>query len=363
MTKDIGSAVFETALSPANCRTIQTALPRHISDGIGVGAMMDDDTAIKKRVREMMECSDSPLRRLFRIEDEVRDVVDRVGAAIRDGRVAAVDGTNAMNHVQMMSRGAFACAVGYVTALNRGSPHVVVTTTTSQYCTADAISGQGGDDVLAMLCDELDQTRIEQSWTTTFREYWERDMAIKCPTKCVLIDGPIFTQNLMSQASGRAIYEKMMASGKTFIGVIKDLSGSWTISKWCGYSLEPGEAFIVGPIKSQFTKRFETSGQSVLKWVESNMTEEDPYVRVVFRPRMKAFGLECRLSHVRHALAITVADASETLHHELPLLLETIDAQMRGGFNGGHVATAITNDVHSRDATMGIDVITEREFR
>jgi hypothetical protein len=351
------SGVFEMALK--NQADISSSYSVQLGREIDVGGMLSFDGSTKSRVRQLMVDANSPTRFLFRLEERASRKAAEARELLASGQVAAVDGTNALNVISLMNTSAYACAVGHVTSRKRGDPHVKIVKSSTEYEKPEVIQDLGAD-ALASLCDQLDEIRADESWPTTFREYQERREAIDCGAPFVFVDGPIFTQNLVTQPSGQSIYEEMAASGRCFIGVIKDLSGSWTLSKWCGYTLETGEGFVVCPVADQLKGRYKDA-KKIQGFIEQ--PDINAFVRVVFRPSQKAFGFECRLADLDMAVALLMADASQTLGHELPLLLETIDAHLRAGFDGGFAADVVCGEIQRRDYRMGMDVIGERNFR
>jgi len=352
MQKDRTHQVFETALD--NAKPSSAIWPTQYCEDIDTVTMLDFEKEIKNCIRGAMEAANRDDQFLFQLDkyDSYRGDARR---KLDDGQVAAVDGTNALELTPMMSTSAYAVAVGYLTSRNRGNPHITVTTTNTKYINRAEISRQD----IGELCDELDEIRVDESWPTTFREYQERRVAMSCGADIVLIDGPVWTQNLVSQNRGREIYREMDASRSSFIGVIKNIAGSWTMSKWCGYSLKPGEGFVVGRIKSQFQTRFKKHGD-VLDWVNQM---PDDYVRVVYRPKQKAFAFECRLTQLSLAVALLLEDASPTKNHEIPQLLELIDAQIRASFHGGNARQLVISKIQRDNYQMGIDVTNERDYR
>jgi hypothetical protein len=320
---------------------------------------MDEfDTLVKTRIRKSMLEAHEPDFFLFHLKDMADSSRHEAKEALLSGSVAAVDGTDAMTQLSFMCTSAYACAVAYLTTRQRGNPVVVVTQTNTRYTTADRIHEAGRNDLIA-LSKELEDSRLDQSWPTTFREYQERLMAMTCGVDIVLIDGPIWTQNLITQPGGRDLYGQMQLSPTIFIGVIKNLSGSWPLCKWCGYALEPGEGFVVGRLKTQLLERFMQNG-TVRPWL--NDLNED-YVRVVYRPHEKVFGYECKLAQLPLATAILLENASPTLNHEIPLLLEMIDVQVRAGFNGNIARKVVIEEIQRRNYRMGVDLRDERDYR
>ncbi len=351
--------VFERALRPENMTDISDTYSVQLGREIGVETMLSFDALTKQRVRRLMVNANEPTRFLFGLKHKALRRLDEAKELLSSGRVAAVDGTNALNVISLMNTSAYACAVGHITSRQRGKPSVKIVKTATEYERPEILEN-APDDALAALCDQLDKIRIDESWPTTFREYQERREALECGAPYVIIDGPIFTQNLVTQPSGRKLYEEMASSGQCFIGVIQGLRGTWTLSKRCSYSLETDEGFVVCPVAGQLQQRYKDA-DVIKKWTEN--PEISTFVRGVFRPSQKAFGFECRLADLDIAIALLVADASETLGHELPLLLETIDAHLRAGFNGGFAADVVTGEIQRRDYRMGMDIIGERNFR
>ena len=143
---------------------------------------------------------------------------------------------------------------------------------------------------------------------------------------------------------------------KTFIGVIKDVSTSMAATKWAAYALETGEMWIVGKVQNAIHDRYPAD------WVLRHIPSD--YVRVAFRPNQKSFAIECRRQDIPMAMALVAADASPTVNHELPMLLETVDAQLRAGFDGAKVRNVLQNRMMAEgDYTLAVDVIPERSFR
>lgn len=321
------------------------------------------DVAVKDSIRSIMEKSLRPYV-LFNMARMAENSRSKARSMLDDGLVAAVDGTNALDPTDMMTTGFCGCAVGFITSKERSTPVVKVTTTTADYTNPKFIEGISKSELID-LCESLDRVRESQSWPTTFREYVERQVAIQCMAPVVLIDGPIFTQNLSTQPDGRAILNDIKEEadkGRIFIGVIKDINSSWTMTKWCGYCLEEGEGYIIQSVRKQLIDRYKLSkGKAVYEWASDEIP--DDYVRVVFRPRGKAFGFECKLQDIPLAIAIMIEDASPTLHHELPMLIETVDAQIRAGFDSGAAKRIVRGKIQQKNLRMGVDITSERDYR
>lgn len=347
---------FEDALK--NAKLTHAVFPSQLCEDIGLDAMLDTDIETEQRIRSIMEQAHDPDRFLFQMQSLVQAHLLEAREALRAGCVAAIDGTDALRPVTFMNTTAYAVAIGCVTSQARSNPHIQITTTNAEHIRTRRVKHASIDE-LGRLCDVLDHGRFERSWPSTFREYHEREVALQSGVPIVLIDGPVWTQDLISQPSGRALYDRMQGSSQKFFGVIKDLRNSWTLSKWCGYSLRTGEGYVIGPVRTQLQTHFSHRGE-VTKWIDG-LPEE--YVRVVFRPQQKAFGLECRLGDLPLAMAILQEDASPTINHELPLLLEIIDAQVRAGFDGALASDAVISRLQQMDYRRAVDVTGERDYR
>lgn len=244
-----------------------------------------------------MEDANSPTQFLFNFQTYGSDSDGEVATDLVNGAIAAIDSTDVLPVTDLMNTSFYAVGVGCITSRTRHNPEAVLTTTNTRYARPDEIAANYSD--LFSLCDELDKVRqTKGSWATTFREYQEREVAIACEQETVLLDGPIFTQNLITQHSGRKLYSRMMQTRKRFIGVIKDLGSSWAISKWTAMSLRRGEGFVLCPIKDQYQHRFRDN-RSINNWIGALHGQ---YIRVVYRPVEKAFAFECTLADLSYAV-------------------------------------------------------------
>ena len=246
--------IFDSAL--ANQRPVsETFFIDFSADKTIEQNLRQSDEAVQHRIRQFMEAANSPTQFLFNFQTYGNNSDDAVRADLSGGAIAAIDSTDILPVTDLMNTSFYAVGVGCITSRNRNTPEVVLTTTSTCYTRPEKIALNNSD--LLRLCKELDKVReTKGSWATTFREYQERKVAISCEQETVLLDGPVFTQNLITQHSGRELYSRMMQTGKRFIGVIKDLGSSWALSKWTAMSLERGEGFVLCPIQEQYKIRF-----------------------------------------------------------------------------------------------------------
>lgn len=317
---------------------------------------MSSDSNLRRRMRrDIMSQKNGGI---FDLSVKAAPYLDQAKQLLLEGQVGAVDGTNALATTDLMTCSMYACAVGWITSRERGNPNITVSTTSVKY-----IDETTPNEELNELDISAEEDNRDRSWPTTFREYEERYVALyKCPAPFVFIDGPVITQNLVTQTVGRQLYEEMFQSKKTFIGIIKDISRSTRSAlKWGGHSLQSGEGWDAG-------SALEALKRYGLSWTQG--ARPDDYVRIAIRPNQKAFAIECRRKDVGLACALLQADASVTVNHELPVLLETVDAQLRAGFNGSMTRNIVLNRMMRQsdnlthdDYQSAIDAINEREFR
>jgi hypothetical protein len=330
-------------------------------DACRSSAMIESEMSLVARVRGHMRAGHGG-GRLFRLDDEAAPFLERARRLLADGKVGAVDGTTALPKIDFMNTTQYACAVAWLTSQRRGEPHIIITETSSRYADPNRIRA-ASDNELEDICAELDEARDAESWTTTFREYEERRLAIEhCPAEAVLIDGPIFTQNLISQTEGRKLLSNLIASPKTYIGVIKNISASLAQCRWCASALNTGEGYLVYPVGEPIRRRAVTGGQTeIVGWLPS----ADEFCRLVFRPAEKAFAFECRMGDIGLACALFQLDASPTLGHELPLLLETVDSQLRSGFAADLARDMVLSRImtQTNGYRSAIDAVDERDLR
>jgi len=356
-TRQFDEGVFDSAL--INQRQVsETFFLDFSADRTIAQNIHESDEAVKQRLRRLMEVANSPTQFLFNFRTYGIGYNEEVIADLESGAIAAIDSTDVLPVTDLMNTSFYAVGVGCITSRSRQNPEIVLTTTNTRYTTP---SQNIRDDIdLFNLCDELDNVRqTKGSWATTFREYQEREVAINCEQEIVLLDGPVFTQNLITQNSGRDLYSRMMRTGKRFIGVIKELGSSWAISKWTAMSLERGEGFVLCPIQDQYQRRFEDN-RSINNWIGASVGQ---YIRVVYRPAEKAFAFECELRDLPYAVSLLRQDASPTINHEIPRLLETVDSHLRGSNNSQAIKHSFISEIQRNNYRMGIDITDEGNYR
>ncbi|MBK4728922.1 hypothetical protein JJD41_03320 [Oxynema sp. CENA135] len=318
------------------------------------------DEVVQGKIRQLMRNAKTETQFLFDFKTYGSELDSEVAQDLIEGEIAAIDSSDMLPITDLMNTSFYAVGVGCITSQNRSTPEIVLTSTNTRYATPEEIVVTNDNSDLFQLCDELDRTRqTKGSWATTFREYQEREVAIACQQNTVLLDGPIFTQNLITQRQGQELYSRMMQTEKRFIGVIKDLGSSWAICKWTAMSLEREEGFVLCPIQQQYQIRFGEI-RSINDWLQQLPGK---YVRVVYRPAEKAFAFECALHDLPYAVSLLRQDASPTVNHEIPLLLETVDSHLRGSNNSQAIKQSFITEIQRNNYRMGVDITNERDYR
>lgn len=208
----------------------------------------------------------------------------------------------------------------------------------------------------------------DRSWPNTFREYKEREYAVDCEHFSIIVDGPILTQNLVTQAEGEKLTEKLLKSGKNVVGVIKNLSASTPLEQWIGRVLKDGEAFVISDCKTLLSQRNKAWGQSRSKaqWMNNVAAK---YCRGVYRPgnptgvKSKFFGFECRIDQLPWAIATLYKERSQVIGHEIPFLLDHIDAQLDAAHDRGSVQKRLEAALIGYNVDQAFDEISSDEFR
>jgi hypothetical protein len=273
----------------------------------------------------------------------------------KDGLIGAVDGTAAIDQTILPDKIVFGVAVATATSKLQSPPTVTYTQTYRDEKPPTNIQS------ILDLQQMLEDASESKSWTRTFRELKEREAAIGLVNdglRLVLIDGPLYTQNLLTQSGGQSrVLEKIQANQTRYIGYIKEQS---PFHKHLGAALNPGEYWVFDSFKDllaqrRFGKDDAQSTHPAAEWIK----KAGHWVRCVYKLKSKAFEFECDASMVMHGLALLKVDPSHSLNHEIPFLLELVDRHVRAKTDAAHI---------SRDLIMSlgqhaIAFENEREFR
>ena len=316
---------------------------------------------IVQQMRQQMESCSVRHQQFLRFSTAGSELDEQIEAELKRGAIAAVDGTDRLSPMVFTTTSFYAAGVAWVTSQSRGTPKIHLTSTTAELGLQPA-EAEGLD--MWQLSDAMENAGREGSWSTTFREYQERVCARDLPgtVETCLIDGPIFTQNLMTQEAGRDLIGELVAQKRRYIGVIKGLDGSWPICRWAAQALQPDEVFVLCSIQEAFTQRFLKEGGShpAAPWMQKHAPT---YVRCVYRPNLKAFAFECALEDLPYAIALLRQDANKQKGHETPRLLQIVDAFCRHSRNSTQAKQRLLDQVRRQDRQMAEDLSDERDSR
>lgn len=244
------------------------------------------------------------------------EAIERIDEAHNAGRIAAVDGTDAISPTEVCSKTVYAAGVISTTALTLHDPRIRMTESHRQ------IPAIADDDDFFDFVDRL-ESWVDQSWIRTFREYCERIEALRLITdedmSLVLIDGPLYTQNLLTQPKGRhGVLDDMQRYPDRLIGFIKNLHES-KVMFLAGMALQPDEYWTVKNWRDLLAKRFENR-----EWTSKMRSD---WVRTIYRKNAKAYAFECHPDLVETGLALIHSPiaCSTIVNHEIPFLLHCAD--------------------------------------
>ncbi len=278
--------------------------------------------------------------------------------------IGAVDGTDAIAVMQFVTDTVYAAGVVLVTPQTHMSPRAHVTRTQANHLAPTTQTlGVSWEQAVQQWAEYLRSARDqEHSWVSTFREYHEREMALEwldeAEDHVVLIDGPIATQNMLTQDSARDLLEQLLDTGRA-IGFIKALSANPLLNA-IGYALEPGEAFIVGNWSNILSDRFNVRQGHISRWVEHNAPQ---LVRVIYRTDQRAFGMETTVGNVPLGLAILQHDNQGPRDHDIPMLLQFADQAVRTKFNGGRARDEVIARYSIHNPSRLLNLTNERSLR
>ena len=355
--EDPRRGVFESCLD--HRRDIDEIQLFNLSEEVAYNATAGLDVIAQMR-RLMQDCLE-PFQRFVDFRTAGAEFNEDIRRQLERGAIAAVDGTDRLPSMAFTTTSLYAAGVAWVTSQSRGVPKIHLTSTTADLC-LPLEQAQGLD--MWALAQSMDQATQEGSWSTTFREYMERSCAKELPDaiETCLIDGPLFTQNLMTQKAGQKLMAELIKQPRRYIGVIKGLDSSWSLCRWAAQALEPGEVYILCTIQQAFTVRQQKGGSSdvMADWFGKHAPT---YVRGVYRPGQKAFAFECAADDVEYAIALLREEASPQKGHEIPRLLQMVDAACRSSRNSSQAKERLLNQVRRHDRRMAEDLTDERDSR
>ena len=185
---------------------------------VGVSVRSEDDFV--ERLRDFIVAGGGGLSS---IATEAAKAEPRAVDLYRNDRLAAVDGTDAVRPVRFATDTIYAVGVMLVRPGAPHAPRATVTRTRAVHLAPDYRAGIGWEQGLREWAAYLAGAREqEHSWVNTFREYAEREVALgwlnEDPDRVVLLDGPILTQNMLTQREAHDLLQALVETGRA-IGV------------------------------------------------------------------------------------------------------------------------------------------------
>ena len=325
-----------------------------------VGISVENEEGIIQAVRRLLVESGGGISKISNlVESSLEDARD----IYQEDRIAAFDGTNAISPLRFVSDTLYAAGVVAVTPRSQHQPRARVTRTrASSYASAQDFSKTWQDKVREW-GEYLQGAREEElSWVNTFREYEERELAYEWleenDKRIALIDGPVLTQNLLTQGMARDLLERIVGTGRV-IGFIKDLSANPLLVA-IGCALEPGEAFVIEHWSNLLSERFRKGQERISSWVEGQAGD---VVRAIYKLNRKAYGVECVRAQIPLGFAILKHDPGGSAEHDIPMLLQIADSHVRSHFNGAYARDEALARHSLRDPERFLELTNERNLR
>lgn len=281
----------------------------------------------------------------------------------QENLIAAVDGTDAVSSLRFASDTLYAAGVILVTPQTQHRPKAHVARTHATHLTPAQNLGTSWLQAIEQWEEYLRGARQqEHSWTNTFREYEEREVAYtwlqEDSRHIVLLDGPILTQNMLTQEAAHALLLNIVSDGRA-VGFIKDLSANPLLSA-IGYALRSGEVFVMRQWAMVLSNRFGERQQNIGQWITDNAGD---LVRAVYKVNQKAFGIECVADKIPLALAILGYDNAGPSDHDIPMLLQIADNHVRTTFNGSRARDEVIARFSADNPVRFLALTNERDMR
>ena len=325
-----------------------------------VGVSAGEEDGIVDRIRSLIEGEGSGLNTIGNLSAaataEARDLY-------HSDLIAAVDGTDAVAPLRFVADTLYAVGMVLVTPRTHHQPKAFVTRTRASH--SSSLTSQVTDlgEAAQHWSEHLRGAREhEQSWTSTFREYGEREVALEWiesnQDRFVLIDGPVLTQNMLTQERARVLLQRLVETRRA-MGFIKELPANPLLTA-IGYALRPGEAFVLSDWRNLLSDRFRTRQSHISAWVEQH---GETVVRAVYKVRNRAFAVECHAERLPLALAILEHDNGGSLDHDIPMLLQIADNHVRSRFNGNRAREEVIARFASSEPSRFLALTSERGLR
>ena len=325
-----------------------------------VDVSSSEEDAIVTRIRELIERDGGGVDGIGSLSVEA---AEQARELYHSDLIAAVDGTDAVAPLRFVADTLYAVGMVLVTPRTHHQPQAYVTRTRASHSAPLSQPVGNLDEAVQHWSEHLRGAREhEQSWTSTFREYGEREVALEWlagnPDRFVLVDGPVLTQNMLTQDPARDLLERLVET-RHAIGFIKELSANPLLAA-IGYALRPGEAFVLREWRNILSDRFGTRQAHIGRWVEDH---GEAVVRAVYKVRNKAFAVECHAERLPLAFAILNHDNGGSMDHDIPMLLQIADNHVRSRFNGNRAREEVIARFASSEPARFLALTSERGLR
>jgi hypothetical protein len=245
---------------------------------------------------------------------------------LEQGQVAAVDGIAALP-LQLFSSGQALCVgVGSLSHRRPLGDSVHYWSSKAYLERADS-----PDDFLAR--EEAGLFGISQ---TAYLRYFEVCHGLEIAEPYVLFDGTLVYEWLTASREGVELYERLFASGKKVVGVLRNVKVNPVFAK-LAKALRPGEVFVVETLADHLEQCGLTNvergdaGRYTLPTFLNGLAPQ--ILRGLFKPAKKAFGFEVHQDHFADMLRVMAADCQlNYVGREVPYLLNRVDEEVRQNF-------------------------------
>jgi hypothetical protein len=320
--------------------------------------MLEGDLAreVVREARQAMEASGNLANGMPRLQT-VEFGRFSTAPELEQGLVAAVDGTPALP-LQMYSAGQALC-VG-VSSLSHRRPM----RDSLHYWSSKALldAARDADDFIAR--EEQGLFGISQ---TAYLRYFEVRHGLEIDEKYVFFDGTLVYEWLTATREGVELYERLFASDKKAIGIMKSVKANALFAK-LAKALKTGEVYVIETLVDHLEQGRASNanhGEVRRYTLPSFLKNFAPLVlRGIFKPAKKAFGFEVHQDHFRDMLRIMAADCQlNHIGHEIPYLLNRVDEEVRTNFKPAVLRDRISTNLSRQSEELFMEETDERHLR
>ena len=357
MPEDAANRYFAEALDGSLDISGQYEVLGDIPDLIGMSSNTEE--AIVTSVRNLIEAQRPGVQTIVDVAGPMRE---RARHLYHSNLIAAIDGTDAVSPLRFVGDTIYAVGMVLVTPQTHHNPRAYITRTQASHSARIQQGITNSHDIQTWNEYLRGARESEHSWINTFREYRERELACQWLEEndehIALIDGPILTQNMLTQERARDLLDRLVSSQRA-IGFIKNLTAN-PILDAIGYALRAGEIFVMREWKNILVDRFSHGQENIGRWIDEHSSS---IVRAIYKVRAKAFGVECNAQNLPCALSILEHDNGGTLDHDIPMLLQIADNHVRRRFNGDRAHAEVIARFSVGEPHRFLALASERELR